>query len=561
MSTARPWWRDAVVYQVYVKSFADGDGDGTGDLDGLASRLDHLERLGVDALWLSPCYPSPGRDGGYDIADYFSIDPLYGGTAALDRLVKAAHDRSLKVLLDIVPNHCSAEHPWFQQALNSPAGSSQRALFHFHDGQGADGELPPNNWQSVFGGSAWTRTTDPDGSPGQWYLHLFDSWQPDLNWDRPEVRAHFQDMLRHWFDKGVDGFRIDVAAMLVKADGLPDRPDNGFRPGGSDPASNQPAVHDIYRSWRAVTEEYADRDLMLVGEIWAPTAEHVTAFIRPGELHEAFYFDLMTQNWDAAAFRASVQRALQAMAATAPVPDQAGVLAWVLNSHDAHRAVSRYGLTTAEPLESPDAMARLLRRRGPVDVAVGQARARAALLFQLALPGAAFLYQGEELGLPEVMDIPDEARQDPIWTRSAGREHGRDGCRVPLPWNASAPSFGFSPANAAGKPWLPQPLWFADYAQDRQSTDPHSTLNFYRSALTARRALFAGAPDQITWADHEQPRPDVLIFTRGTLTVVTVFGDAPFHLSEELGHVTLASTTISNRVLPGSSTAWLIRNS
>ncbi|GAA2010247.1 glycoside hydrolase family 13 protein [Catenulispora yoronensis] len=558
MSPERPWWRDAVVYQVYVKSFADADGDGTGDLDGLASRLDHLDRLGTDALWLSPCYPSPGRDGGYDIADYFSIDPLYGGTAALDRLVKAAHDRGIRILLDIVPNHCSAEHPWFQRALRAPAGSPERALFHFRDGRGASGELPPNNWQSMFGGPAWTRTTDADGDPGQWYLHLFDAWQPDLNWNHPEVREHFEAVLRHWFDKGVDGFRIDVAAMLVKADGLPDRPG----PDGLDPAANQPAVHDIHRAWRAVAEEYAgDRELMLVGEVWAPTAEHVTAFIRPGELHQAFYFDLMAQPWDSAAFRASTQRALQALDAVAAGPEPAGSLAWVLNSHDAHRSVSRYGLTHAEPVKSPDEMADVLRPRGRVDISLGQARARAALLFQLALPGAAYLYQGEELGLPEVMDLPDDARQDPIWTRSAGQEHGRDGCRVPLPWAGDDPPFGFSPAGARQAPWLPQPQWFASYAQDRQAADPQSTLNFYRSALAARRALLADLPDEVLWGEAGQIRDDVLVFTRGRLTVVTVFGDDPLDLPEQLGHVVLASSPMEGTRLPGNSAAWLTQSS
>jgi alpha-glucosidase len=553
-----PWWQDAVIYQVYVKSFADSDADGIGDLDGVTAKLDHLERLGVDGLWLNPCYPSPGRDGGYDIADYFAIDQTYGGVEALDRLIAAAHERGLKVLLDIVPNHCSSEHPWFQEALAQPPGGAMRRRFHFHDGRGPAGELPPNNWQSVFTGPAWTRTRNPDGTPGQWYLHSFDSAQPDFNWDHPAVREHFRRALRHWFDRGIDGFRIDVAAMLLKAAGLPDRADGQDT---ADLTSHQPGVHEVYRDWREVCDGYAaDRTRALVGEIWARSGEEVTSFLGHDELHAAFYFDLMTQPWQAAAFRDSVQEAMRALDALPPAgaDKPTGSLAWVLNSHDAHRSVSRYGLVQSRSSGSQGVMGPVLRPRGDVDVPLGQARARAALLLLLALPGSVYLYQGEEFGLPEVMDLPDAARQDPIWLRSAGAEHGRDGCRVPLPWRGDAPAFGFSPAGAAA-PWLPQPAWFRDYACDRQEADPSSFLAFYRAALEARQTMMAQAAAHIEWLETSAPRAaaDLLAFRRGGIIVVTVFGDEPFALPEEWGDIAVSSAPAVGRELPGSSTAWL----
>lgn len=558
MGPTAAWWRDAVIYQVYIKSFADSDGDGIGDLDGVTDKLDHLKRLGVDGLWLNPCYPSPGRDGGYDIADYFAVDQALGGMEALDRLIAAAHKKDLKILLDIVPNHCSVAHPWFQQALAEPAGGEMRQRFHFRNGRGQDGELPPNNWQSVFTGSAWTRTRMADGMPGQWYLHSFDSTQPDFNWQHPAVRQHFREVLRHWFDRGVDGFRIDVAAMLLKAPGLPD---HGDHQSTADLTSHQPEVHAVYRDWRIVSDRSAvDRTLALVGEVWAQTAEEVTAFLRHDELHAAFYFDLMTQPWQAAAFRDSVRRAMNALDKLLDeAPDNpSGNLAWVLNSHDAHRSVSRYGLIQPHASGSQGVMGPALRPRGRVDVPLGQARARAALLLLLALPGSVYLYQGEEFGLPEVMDLPEAARQDPIWLRSSGAEHGRDGCRVPLPWRDNAPSFGFSPPGAAD-PWLPQPAWFGDYACDRQEADPASTLAFYRTALAARRELITGAAARLEWLDIEASHTpdDVLALRRAGITVVIVFGDKPFTMPDEWGEVVLSSDALAGRDLQGPGAAWL----
>lgn len=535
-SNSSPWWRDSVVYQLYVRSFADSDGDGIGDLDGVTQRLDYIARLGVDALWLNPCYPSPNNDGGYDVADYTDIDSALGGLPAFELLLKAAHDRGLRVLMDLVPNHCSSQHPWFQAALASPPGSAARARFHFRDGLGVDGSQAPNNWRSTFSGPAWTRVVHPERGPEQWYLHSFDSTQPDFNWDNPEVGDLFAQVLRTWFDRGVDGFRIDVAYAMVKHPDLPDieRPDDN-------PYSwNQPGVHAIFERWRGIAAEY-DRELPLIGEVWLPP-EQAVDYIRPGRLQQAFFFDLMLQPWSREAFRTSID------ATVTNVPDGGGVPTWALNSHDVHRSVSRYGLVTAEPMTTDDANARRSRPRGVVDVALGVRRARAAALLLLALPGSVYLYQGEELGLPEVLDIPPDARRDPIWHRSGGVEHGRDGSRVPLPWEAGSPSFGFSPAGAS-PPWLPQPDWYAAFAAASQESEAGSTLQLYRAALATRRAVFSG--ERLQWLDLG--RDDVLAFRRGDGICVTVFGSEPFAVPSELGEVVLSSSESAS----GDVTLWL----
>jgi len=538
-----PWWRDAVIYQVYLRSFADGDGDGIGDLVGLTARLDHLTRLGVDGLWLNPCYPSPGADHGYDVSDYMDIDARYGGLPAFDALLAAAHAQGLKVIMDLVPNHCSAEHSWFQAALAAPPGSPERERFVFRTGRGPGGELPPNNWRSVFAGPAWTRVGETD----QWYLHSFDPSQPDFNWRNEEVRAYFDDVLRFWFDRGVDGMRIDVAHMLVKHPDLPDWP---FPPDGSAEyngyAQNQPEVHEVLRRWRAIADSY-DREIPLVGEIWVPTVADLAQYLRPDELSQAFYFDLLMTSWDAAAFRGSVSRGL------AEIDAAGAVVTWTLANHDVHRTVTRYGLVRADgAVESPDPVVGKLRGRGEVDVAQGLRRSRAALLLLLALPGSVYLYQGEELGLPEVLDLPDEARQDPIWRRSGGAEHGRDGCRVPLPWQAGEPGLGFGSTT----PWLPQPDWFAEFAVAPQWIDSASMLNLHARALRERH-LLAGA-GQLEWIDVPE-RPDVVAFRRGRVTSVTVFGPEPFAAPAEWGVAVVGSApdVRADGRLPAESTTWL----
>jgi alpha-glucosidase len=547
LSHTRLWWRHAVTYQVYLRSFADSDGDGSGDLAGLAQRLDYVAGLGADAIWLNPFYASPQRDGGYDISDYFAIDRLYGVSADFDELLGNAHARGLKVLMDIVPNHCSDQHPWFQAALvDVPAGAA-RSRFLFRDGKGSGGSLPPNNWVSVFGGPAWTRITEPDGRPGQWYLHSFDPSQPDFDWRNPAVGDYFHEILRFWFDRGVDGFRIDVASMLIKRADLPELAPEELVSGNPYNA-NQPEVHEIFRSWRALADGYG-RDLVLVGEIWAATPEQVAGYVRPDELNQAFFFDLLAQPWDGPAFRRTAAAGLDA------AESNHGTFAWTLNNHDVHRAVSRYGILQAEGTLSSDPMSSSLRPRGPVDVALGTRRARAAALFLLGLPGAVYLYQGEELGLPEVMDLPEGSRRDPIWERSGHREYGRDGCRIPLPWLRDAPAFGFSPTDVPG--WLPQPAWFADYAVDTQVGDPASTLELYRSLIGLRRRLMVDDEPNVAWQDTG--REDVIAYRRGNVTVVVVFGDEPFRPSPEWGRAVLSSSPDSDLgPIAGSSAVWLL---
>ncbi|KQR93942.1 MAG: glycoside hydrolase family 13 protein [Microbacterium ginsengisoli] len=523
------WWRSSVVYQLYLRSFADSDGDGIGDLGGVTARLDHIARLGVDAIWLNPCYPSPNRDGGYDVADYTVVDPLYGGMPAFERLRDACRARGIRLMMDLVPNHCSDQHPWFQAALRAGAGSPERARFHFREGRGSGGEEPPNNWRSTFGGPAWTRVPD-----GQWYLHAFDTSQPDFNWEHSEVAEMFDGVLRTWFDRGVDGFRIDVAYAMVKAPGLPDLDD----PEGDNPYLwNQPGVHAIFERWRRIADSYTPPRTLL-GEVWLPPAA-IADYVRPGELHQAFYFDLMQQPFEAAAFERSVRETFAALDPAGGGP------AWALNSHDVHRSVSRYGLVEPEPVRSADPNALRTRARGRVDVALGTSRATAALMFVLGLPGSVFLFQGEELGLPEVQDLPDSARRDPIWERSGGEEHGRDGCRVPLPWSGDAPPFGFT----EGISWLPLPDWFRDFTVAREEHD-ESVLSFYREAIATRRTIDPAAP--LEWIATE--RDDVLAYRRGALTCVVVFGGEPFKAPVGWGSRVLSSSSAPD--CPTDTASW-----
>ncbi|XKH52707.1 glycoside hydrolase family 13 protein [Citricoccus nitrophenolicus] len=557
-----PWWVDAVIYQVYPRSFADADGDGMGDLAGVTAQLPYLEELGVDAIWLSPFYVSPQRDGGYDVADYRDVDPLFGRLEDAERLLDAAHAAGLRVIVDLVPNHTSSAHPWFVEALsadpNTEAGRAVRDRYMFRPGTGADGAEAPNNWQSTFGGPAWTRSTNPDGTPGDWYLHLFDSSQPDLNWDNAEVRGEFEDILRFWLDRGVDGFRVDVAHGLVKAEGLPD---HHARPGmvtdaeplaaagdadaGEDvaghreanpqdhahpvPYHDQEGVHEIYRSWNAVLAEY-DHDPVLVAEAWVSPLERLFRYVRPGEMHQAFNFTFLLAGWDAVrmsdAITVSVQEAEKVGAPNT----------WVLSNHDTVRHASRFGL--ADPTRYPNGLG---AEDEQPDEALGWKRGRAAAMIELGLPGSAYIYQGDELGLPEHTTLDDSLRQDPTFVRTEGAEKGRDGCRVPMPWRADAPGFGFavghhvntgpSPVNpntpatpghdagaaplTAAAPWLPQPESYGTYAADRQVDVVGSTFELYRQLLGVRGELDLGT-GAFAWSRFHSPELGVLAFTVAT---------------------------------------------
>jgi alpha-glucosidase len=479
------WWRHAVIYQIYPRSWADSDGDGIGDLPGVTARLEYLKALGVDAVWFSPFYTSPQADAGYDVADYRDIDPLFGTLADADAMVAKAHGLGLKVIVDLVPNHSSDEHVWFQAALASEPGSPERNRYMFRDGRGVDGSEPPNDWHSVFGGDGWTRVTEPDGTPGQWYLHLFDTKQPDFNWDNEEVRAEFEAVLRFWLDRGIDGFRVDVAHGLVKEPGLPDYDaelhilDGEVQPGAPRPPMwDQDAVHEVYRSWRKILDSYGEPDRILCAEAWVRPQERAVRYVRPDEMHQAFNFDFLQAQWRAADLREVIGSSLAAA-------DSVGAPStWVLSNHDVVRHASRLGLAVGE--RRPNGIG---AGDPQPDRELGLTRARAATALMLALPGGAYLYQGEELGLPESTDMPDEFRQDPTFVRSKGEELGRDGCRVPMPWAKDAPSFGFGPSSQS---WLPQPAVYGDYAVDQQDGVDGSTLELYRTLLQVRRARSLG---------------------------------------------------------------------
>lgn len=594
------WWRTAAIYQIYPRSFADANGDGMGDLAGITSRLGDLQDLGIDAIWLSPFYTSPQRDAGYDVSDYCDVDPRFGTLADFDAMLAEAHARGIRVIIDLVPNHSSDEHDWFQAALAAPAGSAERARYLFRDGRGPAGDEPPNNWESVFGGPAWTRVVEPDGTPGQWYLHLFDSSQPDFDWTNEEVREEFRRILRFWLDRGVDGFRVDVAHGMIKADGLPDYtpPAEGGSMGGAggvvgtsgpdlvgaatagagatdivdvtgsaaasggvatlaapvavgvalEPAISdegdgapywgQDGVHEIYRDWRALLDTYPG-ERILAAEAWVDPLPRVAKWVRPDEMHQAFNFAYLETPWQADALRRVIDASLAAFGAVG-APST-----WVLSNHDVVRHATRLSVTEA----NPQGHGLGPRSKGLPAYEPGLRRARAATALMLALPGSSYLYQGEELGLPEVINLPDDARQDPTWFRTRGERYGRDGCRVPIPWEGAAPSYGFGPTDAS---WLPQPAEWASLARDTQRGVPGSTLTLYRDALRLRRehALGAGTLEWLPGFPES-----VVALRNGGVVVVANTGTGPVELPE--GEVLLASGPLDGRQLPHDTTAWL----
>lgn len=548
------WWRQAAVYQIYPRSFADSNGDGIGDLGGIISRVPYLQQLGVDAVWLSPFYPSALADGGYDVDDFRDVDPKIGTLAEFDEMVAALHDAGIKLVVDLVPNHSSDRHEWFREALASPQGSNARARYIFRDGTGENGELPPADWTSIFSGPAWTRVPD-----GQWYLHSFATEQPDFNWKHPEVHEDFTRTLRFWSDRGVDGFRIDVAHGLAKDLGevLPSKAELKAMPkDGTHPLWDRDEVHEIYAEWRAVFNEYTPARTA-VAEAWVETPERRAKYASPEGLGQAFNFDLMEADFDATHFRDIVTDNLAQSAVTG------SSTTWVFSNHDGVRHATRYGLPPQAGRDVKQG-AEWVLAGGPedgIDRELGLRRARAATMFELALPGSAYLYQGEELGLHEVAEIPDAQRQDPAFWRTTAEDRGfdglgRDGCRVPLPWAREGESFGFGTGGAH----LPQPAWFADFSVEAEDGVADSTLEMYREALRLRGEL--QSEESLTW-DEELSTGDVLAFERpGGWLSVTNFGDAPVALPD--GEVLLASAPLTAadgdaQELPGATTVWLRR--
>ena len=564
LSADKDWWRQAAIYQIYPRSFKDSNGDGLGDVNGITSKAKYLKSLSLDAVWLSPFYPSPLADGGYDVADYRNVDPRLGTFEDFDAMVKVLHKENIRVFVDIVPNHSSDQHPWFQEALASKPGSKARERYIFRDGKGKNGELPPNDWVSHFAPSAWTRSINPDGTPGQWYLHLFAPEQPDFNWDNREVQLDFIKTLRFWSDRGVDGFRIDVAHALKKDmsklnKSYPKIDSFGITLKGNDILFDRDEVHEIYREWRKVFNEYSP-PRVAVAEAYIQAPRRVL-YARPDELGQAFNFDLLAAPYDARTYKRIVSENIE-LAKT-----EGSSSTWVLNNHDQVRQPTKLGLPKGTKLnewllsDGKDAV---------LDKKLGLARAKAAALFTMALPGCVYIYQGEELGLFEVEDLKHQDLQDPIWSRNIvtkrqsaffkgyGKnvkgvavvhvDKGRDGCRVPLPWTITGKSFGFG----TGGSHLPQPRWFRDFAVEAQSGQKDSTLEIYRQALAARKKY--QSTEDLIW--EKTGDPQVLHFKRanGWHCIMNFDGDA-YPLPK--GEIVVSSGKLSGNKVPKNTCVWV----
>jgi alpha-glucosidase len=539
------WWRSGVIYQIYPRSFADANGDGIGDLKGIEQKLDSLAALGIDAVWLSPFFKSPQKDGGYDVADYIDVDPLFGTLNDFDSMLAKAHSLGIRVMIDLVPNHTSDQHQWFQKAVASEPGSPERKFYHFKDGLGENGELPPSNWVSMFGGPAWTRIIEKDGTPGQWFVHLFDSSQPDLNWSNEKVQEAFEEILKFWLDRGVDGFRVDQPHAMAKSQGLPDHPyvaeaGAGFIEGRENPPMwFQEEVHPIFRRWRKILESY-EGDRAMCGEAYVYPLSLMAQWVRPDEFHQTFNFRFLDAGWDPKKLFDAINESFEAF-------DGVGAPStWVLNNHDVMRHRSRfggsYGRTTASDGVGPN--------QPQPDNNLGLKIAKGATLFMLGLPGASYLYQGEELGLPEHTTLEDKFRQDPTFARTNGQRVGRDGCRVPLPWDQSSDSSGFS---ETGKAWLPQPESYRELARSLQESDASSTLAFYKSALALRKELALGEGSFAWVAGHTGP--DSLAYENLGIRVIYNFGKSPIDLGS--AQVLISSQPLNSGQLETNSCVWV----
>jgi alpha-glucosidase len=546
----RLWWRDSVTYQIYIRSFADANGDGKGDVPGIVSRLPYLKKLGVDAIWITPWYPSPQKDHGYDVADFMDIEPDYGNLPDAKKLIDQTHKLGMRLLVDIVPNHCSDQHKWFQEALAAKPGSKERERFIFKDGKGENGDTPPNNWQAVFGGSAWQRVTEADGKAGQWYLHLFAVEQPDFNWQNQEVKDYFERVLKFWLDLGVDGFRIDVAHGMIKEAGFPDVPsDPKLLEGKPMPFWDQDGVHEIYKEWRKILDSYPN-DRMAVAEAWVHPATRIARYLRAGELMNSFNFEFLGSKWDVNEFKNNINKSIEAIGAVG-APSS-----WVFNNHDVVRSVDRFdlglGLSGGTTLERQGDVNKFNLKRG-------QQRARAGALLMLALPGGAYIYQGEELTLPEAREIPEDRLSDPRWKMSDYKDRGRDGCRVPLPWRSNAAgAFGFSDNQklTPNDSWLPQAGNWGDFSVEAQDTDPNSSLNLYRKALEIRKSLSGLGDGPMSWVDAPE---SVVAFSRpgNFYCYLNLGADVKLPAGAK---VLVSSEPINDLVLPTDTAVWFTLN-
>jgi alpha-glucosidase len=540
MSSKQEWWRHAVIYQIYPRSFADGNGDGMGDLPGVLSRLESLKELGIDAIWFSPFFTSPQKDAGYDVSNYTDIDPRFGTLADFDALLAKAHAHGIRIIIDLVPNHSSDQHPLFQAALRAGKGSPEREMYVFREGK--DANTPPNNWQSVFGGPAWTQVED-----GQWYLHLFDSSQPDFNWANPKVEQFFHDVLRFWFDRGVDGFRVDVAHSLVKDPALPDIEEVSSSMTGSDSAPKeekphpfwgQEGVHEVIRGFRKVANEYEDR--AMCAEAWILPLSKMAKWVRPDEYHQTFNFAYLETPWDSAKLRNVVDESLREFG------NVGAPSTWVLSNHDVIRHVTRMAYDKVP--KQGDGI-------GPSypqpDEARGQRVGRAATAFMLGLPGSSYIYQGEELGLPEHTTLDASFREDPTFFRTKGERVGRDGCRVPIPWESDKPAYGF---NKTGKSWLPQPENYRRYARSEQRGVAGSTLELYRQLLKIRKEFNMGLGN-LKWVE-ELCDETTLAFDNSGVRVIANFGGTVNLPGGELLATTQHDLTVEG-VLEHDQVAWI----
>ncbi|CAN2169377.1 AmyA Glycosidases [Candidatus Nanopelagicaceae bacterium] len=556
LSLDKNWWRQAVIYQIYPRSFKDSNGDGIGDIKGITSQIDYLSSLNVDAVWLSPFYPSALADGGYDVDDYRDVDPKLGSLADFDEMLSKLHEVGIRVFVDIVPNHSSNRHEWFKEAIAAEPGSAARNRYIFRDGKGPNGELPPTNWPSHFAPSAWSHESTQGGKFNQWYCHLFAPEQPDFNWDNREIEDDFLKTLKFWADRGVDGFRIDVAHALKKdlSEPLKDQaryPDLVNRKPDENILFDRDEVHEIYKEWRQLFNQY-DPPRVAVAESYVP-ADRLALYASPEELGQAFNFELLNANFNAHEYKTVVDRAFK------QAQSIGSSTTWCLNNHDQMRPATKYGLLpTVDQIRWKNSAG----TTSPIDAELGLRSAIAASMFIMALPGCTYIYQGEELGLQEVLGIPEDQIQDPQYLRNHKVDVGRDGCRVPLPWTATGPSYGFG----TGGSHLPQPQWFSEWSIEGESKDSESPLSIFRKALALRKELVA--PEEMTW--HETGNLHVLHFSRPNgWHCITNFGRGHFDLTgkgeilhasgplSEAGIYLVHGVETSGNDLPPATTVWL----